>query len=845
MAELNTLLVKGASRFLNKVYFSGDTVFNTISTEGSLNVGANTASNALIYLNGKLALRGSDGWLRINEDKKFANGIYMGSSALRIDGIFQIGNSGNSVSINTSNAIFSIPTSIKSTLNVTGQSTFGSLSSTNSTIKTLTVQDTLTATNANAIFNNLTVRDELRSAKWNIDNITNLGSTFYVAPCIIFTNPSVYINTISGTTVTLTITDNGITSGTIGGATWTNGSKIKLMGRIGNTVLGVVNGTLGRALNSTTAKTAYLTLNFSSTSAINGLTAGSTYSGVNVAELKMMMYEVNKNVNGTTKNRPIGIRMTSYNEDKKSAIDIYNGDVEDGKPVARMGYLNGLPAVNSTNPTGYGFYASQNAYFGGMLSVTSGKIGGFNISANSITSGTWGAENGVIVCTGTETSKSIGGSANVNGWTFASGTNFGVRKNGELYASSASVTGKITATSGKIGGCNIENGILKIADTNLVSINANKITGIVSGAQLGGRNLFFKTDTIFTNNNYCIASYDYANQPLIAGKTYTFTICVTPAPGIDSIKLHFSKGYVAPASVTPSGTDKQILSSTFKMNYYGGKTPSDDLSYAQAQLYRFPNDGSVTSATTVHWIKIEEGTGSSAWSPAPEEVTTRSLFDQTASQILGQVDDINGQLGAISILSEEIEQRVSTSEETIQTINQDIIPKIQGNLEQVDTNQKETATSLKLSQDQISGMVTRLDVTEGNASQAVQDSESFKYKFLELGMGEDGWNVEHVNTVTAINKEGIVISNTETAAGIGDSKAGNTTIIKADEFSEHVNDGTQEGYGEQMLLINKEYVYTTRLKARTGVDIGGALKAIPAEYNGVKAINFISSDGNS
>lgn len=844
MAELNNLLVKGASRFLNKVYFNSDAVFNNISTEGTLNVGANNASNALIYLNGKIAIKGKDTWLRINEDKVF-NGIYLGSGIVRTDGNLQVGESGKAVSITCSDATFNIPTSIKSTLNVTGQATFGNLSSTNSTIKTLTVQDTLTATNANATFNNLTVRDELRSSKWNIDNITNLGSTFYVAPCIIFTNPSVYINTISGTTVTLTITDNGITSDTIGGATWANGSKIKLMGRINNTVLGVINGTLGRTLNSTTAKTAYLTLNFPNTTLINGLSVGSTYSGSSVAELKMMMYEVNKNVNGTTKNRPIGIRMTSYNEDKKSAIDIYNGDVDDGKPVARMGYLNGLPAVNGTNPTGYGFYAAQNAYFGGTLSVTSGKIGGFTISSNNIINGTWGSSGGVIVCTGTESSKSIGGSGNVNGWTFTSGSDFGVRNNGELYASNAFISGKITATSGKIGGCNIENGVLKINDTNLVSINANKITGVVSGAQLGGRNLFLKTDTIYTNNDYLMAQYNYANKPLVEGKTYTFTICVTPAEGITHIQLFFSNGWSPVKKVSTSGTDKQILSGTFTMKYYSGKTPTDNDNNAIAQIYRFPNDGTVTSNSTVHWIKIEEGSGSSDWSPAPEEVTTRSLFDQTASQILGQVDDINGQLGAIAISTEEIEQRVATSEDIINTINQDIIPQIQGDLEQVDSEQKETASSLKTSQDQISGMVTRLGVAEGNASQAVQDSESFKYKFLELGMGEDGWNIEHVNTVTAINKEGIVISNTETAAGIGDSKAGNTTIIKADEFSEYVNDGTQEGYGEQMLLINKEYVYTTRLKARTGVDIGGALKAIPAEYSGVKAINFISSDGNS
>lgn len=62
----------------------------------------------------------------------------------------------------------------------------------------------------------------------------------------------------------ITFIDNPNDTSSIGGQTWTSGSKIKLMGRINTSVLGVVNGTMARQLNTSTAKTAYITLNFAS-----------------------------------------------------------------------------------------------------------------------------------------------------------------------------------------------------------------------------------------------------------------------------------------------------------------------------------------------------------------------------------------------------------------------------------------------------------------------------------------------------------------------------------------------------------------------------------------------------
>lgn len=515
MAQLNNLIVTGSSRFLNKVYFSNGGTFN-----GNLNVnnGNINVTNGNLQLYGKVALQGYDNWLRLNNsvngtNSPFTYGIHCGNGVLRTNGEFQVGDGGNCFKANSSaitcnkslivnagvdfgygatirNAglelYFSTPfidfhfnnsnndyTSRiiewnQGVLDINGVTCSSSnLAANNVSATNVNVSSRINADAATAIFNNVYVKDELRSTTWAIDNITNLGSTFYVSPCIIFTNPSIYINSKSGTTVTLTITDNNIISSSIGGQTWTSGSKIKLMGRINTSVLGVVNGTMARQLNTTTAKTAYITLNFATTNDCAGIEQGKTYSGSAIGDLKMMMYEVNLNVNGTTKNRPVGIRMSSYNEDKKSSIDIYNGTVDDGRPVARMGALDGLPAVNGTNPTGYGFYAAGNAYFNGTLVSSSGKIGGFTISQYTLVNNN--GSNTVGMC-----------STDGYGWAFWAGAEnsgsapFRVGHGGQLYATNANITGVINANSGKIGNCSIENGRLVLGDTmNYANLNAN------------------------------------------------------------------------------------------------------------------------------------------------------------------------------------------------------------------------------------------------------------------------------------------------------------------------------------------------------------------------------------
>ena len=162
----------------------------------------------------------------------------------------------------------------------------------------------------------------------------------------------------------------------------------------------------------------------------------------------------------------------------------------------------------------------------------------------------------------------------------------------------------------------------------------------IDNLEIGGRNLFLNTGETVSNNNYKISEYAPASGPLKAGEIYTATICVTPAENVSEIGLHFSLGYMCPARFLISGTSKQIISSKFTMSYSDGKTPDVHPSYAYAQLYRFPENGTVTGNTTIHWFKIEKGNKATDWTPAPEDV------DTSINDVDSKINDVTGNIYA-------------------------------------------------------------------------------------------------------------------------------------------------------------------------------------------------------
>lgn len=577
MAILNDLLVRGSSRLLNKLYCEDISASGTVKITGSLvtdcvlNIGITTASNAQILLNNKIAIKGNDGWLRINDTSAFASGIYCGSGVFRTDGTFQVGPTGQYLSANSSRFDVKVPTYHTGNIYVGGTTYYFNTSG-------IINASTVTTSGANigtlncttkAEFLDVNVKNVLRSTKWDINNVANLGGTFYVAPTLYFsTNTSVIVNAISGTSVTLTITDaTTISSSTAAGVTWYANSKIKLSGKIGNCVLGTADGTLSATMHST-ANTLKCVVNIAEASK---LTAGTTYSGANVSNLCVMMYSLYSSVSGTSAARPVGIAMTSYGANKSSAIDIYGGTSD--TPNVRIGLLTGI-SDSTLSPSGWGIYAS-NGFFKGKIVATSGKIGNFNIATrlytnnNSLNNTTSDAnvyigDDGISLGKGqfkvtnagalTAISGSIGGfsitgSYLANGTTtlagaansvylgtggISCGTAFKVTNTGVLTASN------LTATGGKIGGWTIsgenligdtgaifKNGILQsnsfVENTSGVQIDLD--TGIIKGS--------IKASKITAQNSYSIYNGAFENTILRAFNFGNATdSCVVFALGI-------------------------------------------------------------------------------------------------------------------------------------------------------------------------------------------------------------------------------------------------------------------------------------------------------------------------
>lgn len=140
--------------------------------------------------------------------------------------------------------------------------------------------------------------------------------------------------------------------------------------------------------------------------------------------------------------------------------------------------------------------------------------------------------------------------------------------------------------------------------------------------EIGGRNLLLDSGKEYINNAYNVCSYK-PSELLVEGETYTVSVCVTPANKVTNFALFFSSGSSRVAELPVNGTSKQIVSKTFTMKYNPSYVPPNvDNAYARANLYRFPNDNTVTTNSTVHWIKISKGNKATTdWTPAPEDGT--------------------------------------------------------------------------------------------------------------------------------------------------------------------------------------------------------------------------------
>lgn len=164
-----------------------------------------------------------------------------------------------------------------------------------------------------------------------------------------------------------------------------------------------------------------------------------------------------------------------------------NGTIDSSKKLFYADTYGNLTLVGT-------IYASAGE-FTGKITATSGYIGqpsqGWTISSSAI-------YNGKSSYSGTTQGIYIG----TDGISLGNASNYiRASKSGYLYANNVSISGHITATSGEIGGCEIENGTLKVGNANITSLNASKITaGTMSADRISGGSID-ASDVTITNLN--------------------------------------------------------------------------------------------------------------------------------------------------------------------------------------------------------------------------------------------------------------------------------------------------------------------------------------------------------
>lgn len=633
MAILNDLIVRGATRCLNTLYANSlqvdsQTISGNLTVNGYTYMGYSTSrsdtklSVAGITNNQWYRSTGSVGWY----SDSYGGGIYMTDPTYV--------KTYNNKAFYAYNGLYTGSTQ-QYYLNVNGK---------------LNAADGVFSNNLNVgnslVSRNISATNLLRAAKYDLQTITQVGSngTLYVAPSIQF--PTSNTTSVATASTSITIIDTNITSDVMAGVVWRPSAKVKISGTINGVVTGTVDGTI------TSINTSSKTMVIGNLSGGNwsSVVAG-TYTKDKIENLNIMMYETYQN----STYYPVGILLTSYGSvgehtdgTAKTFIDIYGGSAT--KPVVRLGSMTGLDAINGVTPSGWGLYTS-NGYFSGLIVSTSGKIGGWSLSTNSLTTGTWGSNSSAMLCTGSTTQKSIGGSpASTSGWVFTAGANFGVTSSGALYANSAHISGEITATSGTIGGASITNGVLLVKDANIsgkISASHIDVSSITIGSLSGADNYALKDDVPTTvaeltdSGSYLttsVASNTYATQTnlnneinarkAVYGTSSTDAGTATKAVTCSNFALYTGASVTVTFSKTNTSSAPQLnVNSTGAKpikSYTGANLTEGEYKWAAGATITFTYDGT-------NW-RIQDGGALQAKIDAASSASTASSQAGVATQ---------------------------------------------------------------------------------------------------------------------------------------------------------------------------------------------------------------------
>ena len=290
------------------------------------------------------------------------------------------------------------------------------------------------------------------------------------------------------------------------------------------------------------------------------------------------------------------------------------------------------------------------------LSALTATIGGFQIDSSSVHTKSVAITSNVdnsIALSSADFTRTIN-STSRTGLRFAIGDKFGVTGDGKIYASSVDLTGKITATSGTIGGINITNGKLDVSAINI---------GDLSG-EIGGRNLLSKDNILSQTTPYTEEKYIYTGlYGAGAGLKFPASIFEIGTRYVLSFKFKKISGTLTAIGGHCSGFSsfgkKFIIDGKKEENriYSQGYLMNDDSDVHSVEVYLIfngdasdnnlyiqPNRGAYTQSNNNKFqiwdLQLEKGDKATAWTPAPEDIETDiNNARKTATNYITQINN--------------------------------------------------------------------------------------------------------------------------------------------------------------------------------------------------------------
>lgn len=306
-------------------------------------------------------------------------------------------------------------------------------------------------------------------------------------------------------------------------------------------------------------------------------------------------------------------------------------------------------------------------------------IGGWSAKAKSITQGKLGEDDSFHMYSSGDTEEKTIAEHTGKDWRLAIGKNFGVTKNGSLYATAISTAKKEAINEAEKNTDNKLKEYPKTAEvTSAIDQKAEQITLSVKtdidNLEIGGRNLahseaISQTEGIVVSKTTGSGSKksweltkntEYAGTKIskslfVAGETYTLSYFFKGVSGtLENIGGHsadftFSRVvldgkdvmtyetiYQDGLKIDENGTtDKPFKEHKVVLTFTVNATIAND-----ENIYIQPNRGSVTSITYELWnIKLEKGSKATDWTLAPEDMATAAELKITDDRISAKVDN--------------------------------------------------------------------------------------------------------------------------------------------------------------------------------------------------------------